>query len=440
MPYKSAALACLFLAAIGGAFYMWQTARDVPPTRSIIAGVKNKSVEDGSQDTEEEARLKHAIAFINRFTVDSMQAIPEGYETIETCGPSLTGEKDAPPFCYQVIKLNNAGFADERALPALDCKEGDIFNTCLIEQRLAYFKPDYIQNRADIHTLEKFVAHTALYANAQQIQQMTDLIATVEKSHAHLIIPPDFTHAKLKLYLAQGRVDQAVAMIKEMQASGVAYYNEYLPQIGAATTLIELGDTELAQEFIIKTQHIKFAYPENPVLLHTVEYQPVKVILQQLLIEGKGQDAIDFLKQLGPNNVYVDLPRGALCHNDILRYAYKCSPQLRKQLQHCTTEMFENLPPVPRTCATIQIAKPVPEKRLAYGPPPQAQDIEYDVCMARDIQLGYAHSPALLPMTCMDKLLWRRDIKGHKDMRGRDPWPRKHQIEAALRNILTPQP
>jgi|GEM_PF-3828477 len=418
-------VAITILAAIGGAFYMWKVATDVTPTLSIITGVKDNAAEDSSQDTEEEARFKRAIAFINRFTIDSMQTIPEGYETIETCGPSPTGGKDTPPFCYQIIKVNHTPLSKD-ALPAIDCEDGDTLDTCLIEQRLSYFKPDYIQNRADIHALEKFIAISAPYTNAKQIQQMTELIATVEKSHAHLIIPPDFAHAKLKLYLAQGLVDPAVAMIKEMQASGAAYYSQYLPQIGAATTLIERGDIELAREFIIKTQHIKFAYPKNGGLLHTVEYNPIEVLSKQLLLAGRGQDAIDFLKQLGPDSVYMMHRQEALCDSDVHKYAYTCSSQLKSQFQHCATDRFKDLlPDKPRTCATVNIPLPVPQKFYKSTPPP-AQDQE---CIAQNVERGYAHSPALLPMACVEKLLWGANI-----------WGRKHQIEGAFQKLLTPHP
>jgi hypothetical protein len=414
--------AITILAVISGAFYVWQAARDVPPTRSIITGVKDKPAENSGLDTEEEARLKRAIALLNQLPIGWDDPLPEGYESVETCGPSLTGIEDAPPFCYQIIKRNHTPMADD-ALPALDCKEGDIFNTCLIEQRLAYFKPDYIQNRADIHAFERFVTIVAPYASAKQIQRIMDIIASLEKSHANIIIAPDLALAKLMLYLAQGSVDPAVEMLTVIQESGSAF--ETPPQIGAAYTLVEHGHTESAREFIVKTQHIKFPYPKSAGIAERVEYAPVSVILKQLLLAGKVQDTINFIKQINTDNVYMSLQGMGLCHHDIVRYAYKCSPQLKKQVQHCSTERFEDLPAVPGSCTPIDIPIPAPEKFYKSTPPP-AQD---PACLARYVQYGYAHSPALLPMACMDKLLWGAAI-----------WGRKHQIEAAFQKLLVPQP
>jgi hypothetical protein len=310
MPYKSAALACLFLAAIGGAFYMWQAQMPTAPT---AAAALEKVYED-FWDTKfpEGAKTEEACS-----EVDSMDSDGENHKRYLSCRKQLVQHYDIP----DMTLLGSATCAAETPLPE-----------CVVEQGLKILESPALQDKWMQIDVPKFIQIAALAANPAQLERLQKFV------------PADSPNAQIYMALARHQIDEAVQIIQDLQATGASFVNEFIPQRLAANALINKGDWDAARKLILKTQSIRFKHPD--MIFHGGVPPSAHDLIQILLATPAPEQALDFVRSFVPDNVFLipqkNLP--TVCENSLETYSILSKrPAFRDLHKECCYARYDLL-------------------------------------------------------------------------------------------------
>jgi|GEM_PF-5560534 len=313
MPYKSAALACLFLAAIGGAFYMWQAQMPPRPTAPTATAELEKVYED----------------FWNT-------KFPEGAKTEDICREANTIDSDGKNHkrylsCRKQL-VQHHDMPDMALLDSATCAAETPLAECFVEQGLKLLESPALHDKWMQLDVPYFIRAAALSATPAQLERL-------EK-----FVPADSPHAQIYMALAHHKIEGAVQIIQDLQATGASFVEEAIPQRLAANALINKGDWDAARRLILKTQSIHFKRPN--IIFHGGVPPPAHDLIQILLATPEPEQTLDFIRAFVPDNVFLvpqkDLP--AICEYSLETYStHSKRPAFRALHKECCAARYDLL-------------------------------------------------------------------------------------------------